>query len=77
MSGNLFGDLNRDGKEDWDDDLLGMWMLETLDRQDREAAGDDDGYASSSSSGSSAAGAVVLVITTLLFLAWICSALVR
>ncbi len=36
----LFGDLNRDGREDWQDDLLGLWVVgETLrlQREKRES----------------------------------------
>ena len=73
MSGNLFGDLNRDGQEDWRDDMLGMIVLETLSRQEREAAGDDSGPAYSSGSGSGGVGIVVLAFGGLLFLGWLCS----
>lgn len=70
MSDNLFGDLNRDGTEDWKDDMLGIWVLETLNRQEQEATSDT----SSSNSGS---GAMVLIIMALFLAAWLCSALAR
>lgn len=85
---SIFGDLNRDGREDWRDDMLGMMTLEMLRRQRLEAEARERGERdrsddpepnwnpagfSDASGGSGIWGLMVLFLGGLIFVGWLCS----